>query len=125
MTSQGLQAFKDELAELEREDSAMDADRRQFLRQLVDHAHVIVPEHQSGDRVIFGATVTVKDEDGERRIYKLVGVDESDAKAGKVSWISPIGKALLGARVGDTVTLLTPVKEEDLEILSVEFKPIN
>lgn len=100
-------------------------DRRiRFLQRRMDIAEIVVPENQKGDRVLFGATVTVQDESGSNRIYKVVGIDETDAKVGKISWISPIGKALLQAKVGDAVLLQTPKGEEELEILKIEFKSI-
>lgn len=101
-------------------------DRRiRFLQRRIDRAEVVFPEQQGGDRVLFGATVTVVDENGSTRVYKIVGIDETDAKTGKVSWISPIGKALLQARAGDVVLLRTPKGEEELEIKKIEFKPID
>jgi transcription elongation factor GreB len=101
-------------------------DRRlRFLQKRLDIAEVVLPENQKGDRVLFGATVTVLDESGGQRIYKVVGIDETDAKVGKISWISPIGKALLQAKVGDAVLLQTPKGEEELEILKIEFKKIE
>lgn len=101
-------------------------DRRlRFLQRRMDLAEVVVPEKQSGDRVLFGATVTVLDESENERLYRIVGVDEIDAKSGKVSWVSPIGQALLQTKVGDVVQLHTPKGEEELEILKIEFKPID
>ena len=101
-------------------------DRRiRFLQKRVDKAEVVVPENQASDRVLFGATVTVLDEESKRRVYKIVGIDETDAKTGKVSWISPIGKVLLQAKVGDLVLLQTPKGEEELEIDRIEYKPID
>lgn len=101
-------------------------DRRlRFLRRRIDLAEVVDPEKQAGERVLFGATVTVRDESEAQRIYRVVGVDEIDAKAGKVSWVSPIGRALLQASVGDSVLLRTPKGEEELEIEKIEFKPIE
>lgn len=103
-------------------------DRRiRFLQKRIDIAEVVDPlfqKEQKGDKVLFGATVSVLDEDEKKRVYRIVGIDETDAKAGKVSWISPIGQALLQARQGDVVTLKTPKGEEDLEIVKVEFIPI-
>lgn len=101
-------------------------DRRiRFLSKRLENAEIIDPRSQKGDRVFFGATVTVSsDEDGEKT-YRIVGIDETDAAQGKVSWISPIGKTLLKAKVGDTVTLRSPKGEVDLEILKVEYKEIE
>lgn len=101
-------------------------DRRiRFLQKRIDIAEVVDPSRQKGDKVLFGATVTVCDEDGAERVYKIVGVDETDAKTGKVSWISPIGQALLQARQDDTVTLKTPKGDEELEIIKVQYLPID
>jgi len=96
-----------------------------FLQKRLDRAVVVQPELQKGDRVLFGATVTVEDENGALRIFKIVGIDETDAKEGKISWISPIGKSLLQARVGDTVLLHTPKGEDELEVKKIEFLPID
>lgn len=101
-------------------------DRRvRFLTRRLDSAQVVDPAAQKSDRVLFGATVTVIDEDGRKRVYQIVGIDETDAKRGRVSWISPIGKALLQAKVGDVVLLRTPKGEEELEIDRIEYKAIE
>ncbi len=100
-------------------------DRRvRFLQKRIDAAEVVEPTQQAGPKILFGATVRVTDENDAERIYKIVGIDETDAKEGKVSWISPIGKALLQASEGDVVTLKTPRGTEDLEILEVRYVPI-
>jgi transcription elongation factor GreB len=101
-------------------------DRRiRFLQKRIDIAEAVDPEKQKGDKVLFGATVTVRDEESRQRIYKIVGVDETDAKAGKVSWISPIGQVLLQASEGDAVTLKTPRGDEELEIEKIQFIAID
>lgn len=101
-------------------------DRRiRFLQKRLEAARVVDPLEQKGDRVVFGATVTVADEDGHERTYRIVGVDESEPTVGKVSWISPLAKTLMGARVGDGVTLRTPKGEEELEVLEVRFVAID
>lgn len=98
-------------------------DRRiRFLTKRLEAAQIIDPAQQRADRVLFGAQVRVCDEDARERSYQIVGIDESDPKAGKVSWISPIAKALLNAKVGDVVTLRSPQGEEELEILEVQYK---
>lgn len=97
-------------------------DRRiRFLQRRLDHAEVVNPVEQKSDRVLFGATVTVCDEEGREKTYSIVGIDEIDAKRGYVSWLSPIAKAVLNAKVGETVTLRTPRGEQDLEILKLEY----
>lgn len=101
-------------------------DRRiRFLQKRLEAARVVDPLEQKGDRVVFGATVTVADEDGDERTYRIVGIDESEPTVGKVSWISPLAKTLMGARVGDGVTLRTPKGEEELEVLDVRFVAIE
>lgn len=101
-------------------------DRRvRFLTRRLDAAQVVDPAAQASEKVLFGATVSVSDGEGRSRVYQIVGIDETDAKRGQVSWISPIGKALLQAKVGDVVLLKTPKGEEELEIEKIEYKPIT
>jgi transcription elongation factor GreB len=95
--------------------------RIRFLQRRIDLSVVVDPTLQAGDRVLFGATVTVLDEDENERIYRIVGVDEIDAKNGRVSWHSPIGKTLLQRKIGDLVILKTPQGNEDLEITAIEY----
>lgn len=95
--------------------------RIRFLTKRLEIAQVINPLEQKGDTVLFGATVMVEDEDGKRRKYSIVGVDETDVANGRISWISPIGKALLQAQKGEVITLRTPKGEEDLEIVDVKY----
>lgn len=99
------------------------ADRRiQFLRDRVANMVVIDPKSQDQESVRFAATITVADEDGNEKTYQIVGVDESDPKAGKISWISPIAKALNGARVGDAVRVELPDATTELEVLNIEYR---
>lgn len=106
-------------------------DRRiRFLTKRLDRAEVIDPATQSSDRVLFGASVTVElldsqDDQSRSRQYSIVGIDESDPQRNRVSWISPLARALLGSQVGDVVTLRTPKGEEELEVLKIEYKPID
>ena len=97
-------------------------DRRvRFLIQRLESAEVVRSAGRETDQVFFGATVRVKSTSGERTVT-IVGVDEVDPANGRVSWISPIAKALLKAREGDAVTLRTPAGEERLEILEVTYQ---
>ena len=102
-------------------------DRRiRYLGKRLDNIEIVDPaKREPTEQVFFGATVKVRDEEEKERTYSIVGVDETDGKKGKVSWISPIGRALLKARVGDNVTLKTPNGEIDLEILEVAYKAID
>ena len=81
---------------------------------------VIDPASQPKDRVLFGARVSVLDESGKRRIYRIVGIDEADPARGEISWISPLAKALLNRKVGDVAVFQSPKGSEDLEIVSIE-----
>lgn len=98
-------------------------DRRiAILTKKIEAAQVVDPQKQSGDRVLFGATVTVEDENGDRKNFSIVGADESAPETGCVSWQSPLAKALLGKRVGDEAIIKRPVGEWIIEIVRVEFK---
>ncbi len=102
-------------------------DRRiRFLLKRLDAAEVVDPaaRRDERDQVFFGATVTVANARGEQRTVSIVGVDEIDTSRGYVSWVSPIARALLKAREGDTVTLRTPVGIEELDIVDVTYKPL-
>ena len=97
-------------------------DRRiRFLTKRLDSAEVVSGERVATDRVHFGARVEVEDEQGKRQIYVLVGPDEADPGARKISYQSPLGRALLKRHVGDVVTVKRPAGEIDLEILAVSY----
>lgn len=102
--------------------------RIRFLTQRIEMMTVVDPVEQAkiaNGRVFFGCTVTVENEEGEERIYSIVGVDEYDPGRGYVSWISPIGKALLGSREGDVVSFQTPGGVTELEVIKVEYKALD
>jgi transcription elongation factor GreB len=97
-------------------------DRRvRFLIKRLEGAEIVNSSGRDTDQVFFGATVCVKGAAGEKTVT-IVGVDEVDPAHGRVSWVSPIAKALLKAREGDHVTLRTPAGEEKLEILEVTYQ---
>ncbi|MEO6032189.1 MAG: transcription elongation factor GreB [Burkholderiaceae bacterium] len=98
-------------------------DRRiRFLTRRLDIAEVADPaQHFGGDQVFFGATVTYANPRGEERTVTIKGVDEADSLNGEVSWVSPIARALLKARVGDEVQLMTPGGLEQIEVLGVRY----
>ena len=91
-----------------------------FLIKRLEAAEIVRSSGRDTDQVFFGASVRVKGREGEREI-RIVGVDEVDPSRGHVSWISPIAKALLKAREGDTVTLRSPAGEEPIEIVEVSY----
>jgi transcription elongation factor GreB len=98
-------------------------DRRiRFLQRRLDTATVVVPgEQPEKGRVFFGATVTLEDEDSQRTTYQVVGPDEIDAKGGRISMDSPMGKALLGKHLDDTVTVHRPLGEIELTIVKIQY----
>jgi transcription elongation factor GreB len=96
--------------------------RLRFLTRRLDIAEVADPSlHHGNEQVFFGATVTYANSKGEERTITIKGIDEADSLRGEVSWISPIARALLKAREGDVVQLLTPGGVEKLEILEVRY----
>ena len=102
-------------------------DRRiYFLTKRLEDALVVDPEsREATDQIFFGATVCYATEDGEETTIAIVGVDEVDMEKNYVSWISPIAKALIKAREGDTVKLQTPTGPKELEILSVTYQKLE
>jgi transcription elongation factor GreB len=98
-------------------------DRRiRFLTQRLELAEVTDPSvHHGRDQVFFGATVTYVEESGQQRTITIMGIDEADSAQGQVSWISPIARALLKAREGDVVKLVTPVGMQEIEVLEVRY----
>ena len=146
MTPRGAERLRAELAELQRERPRLNAalgrvegserdvrgeqrrrmremDRRiEYLSRMHSNLEVIDPAQQRSDRVVFGATVTVRERSGGERTYQIVGVDEADPENGRVSWISPVARALVSARVGDTVTLKLPGGETKLSVIALRFE---
>jgi transcription elongation factor GreB len=104
-------------------------DRRiRFLVRRLDIAEVVDPlarrDDDSADQVFFGATVTVRNARGADQSVSIVGVDEIDTERGYISWVSPMARALLKAREGETVTLRTPGGVEELEVVAVRYLPL-
>ncbi len=151
ITPRGLQKLKQELEYLMREDrpqvvktvawAASNGDRSEnadyiygkkrlreidrrigWLTKRIEAAEVVNPAELSGDKVVFGATVTIEDEGGEAKTYQIVGEDEIETSEGKISWKSPIAKALLNKSVGDEVMIHRPKGEAWFEIVKLEFK---
>jgi transcription elongation factor GreB len=100
-------------------------DRRvRFLIKRLEAAEVVDAAGRDSDQVFFGATVVLKSSANNKTIT-IVGVDETDSPRNRISWISPVAKALLKARAGDKVTLRIPGGVEELEILEVRYDPID
>jgi transcription elongation factor GreA len=99
------------------------AGRIQELQNKIARAEVIDPSKINHDKVAFGATVTVLDVDtDEEKVYKIVGVDEADIKAGKLSIHSPMAKSLIGKAEGDEATVRAPARTIEYEILEIRFE---
>ena len=98
-------------------------DRRiRFLGKRLESARVVEPaEQKTRDRVFFGARVTYAAADGAETTVTIVGVDEADLAQGRISWLSPVARALLRARVGDGVSVRTPAGSETLEVLAIAY----
>jgi transcription elongation factor GreB len=93
-----------------------------FLSRRMKEAKVVDPAAQpERARIWFGATVTLADEEDSRRTITLVGEDETDASAGRISWNSPIGRAVRGAAVGDLRRVTLPAGERELEIVAISY----
>ena len=106
-------AAKQKLREVER-------DQRYFNSQL-ERAAVVDPAGQPRDEVHFGATVKMVGEDGKEHRFTIVGDDEADVTAGRISWASPLAKAMIGAKVGDTVKWRRPAGDTDVEIATIAY----
>jgi transcription elongation factor GreB len=98
-------------------------DRRiRFLTKRLDRVEIVDPSiHRGSDQIFFGARVTYLRPSGAQVTVQILGLDEADSSRGQITWISPVAKALLKARVGDEVTVLTPSGPEQVEVLAVDY----
>jgi transcription elongation factor GreB len=136
MTPDGARHFREELERLVQEERPQlvaaeepDTKRRlqevnqriDLLQQCLESAVVVSPPEER-DRVQFGATVTVRERSGEEMRYRIVGVDETDLDRGWVSWLSPVARALLNARLGERVRFRSPSGDRELTVVAVEYE---
>jgi transcription elongation GreA/GreB family factor len=105
---------KDKVAEIERD--------LRYVRARLDSVILVDPKTQNHDSVLFGATVEVKDEEGNRHTFHIVGEDEADASINKVSWVSPLAKSLISHKVGEIVNWQRPAGNINLEILDIRYE---
>ncbi len=99
--------------------------RMRYLESRIGMAQVIDPVTIKESKVTFGATVTLTDLSNDQKVvYKIVGEDESDATAGKISLVAPIARAMLGKRVGDEVIVKLPKGDREYEVVKIEYKAI-
>lgn len=96
--------------------------RIRFLTKRLEIAEIVDPSKQPNqDQVFFGATVTYQNEAGDERVITIVGIDEAEPLQGRISWVSPVARALLKSREGDVVQLPTPDGKQELEVLSITY----
>jgi transcription elongation factor GreB len=137
VTARGLEALHAEHARRAAERAALETPgseskpshalsvARARLRELderIASAVVVDPRAHPPDEVRFGATVTVRGESGGDRQYEIVGVDEADAAHGRVAFVAPLARALLGKRVGEVVVVRTPRGDEELEVTAIAYE---
>ena len=136
VTPLGLRQLQQQAAELEqtrqqlaprKEDpvvsqklAVVERDLRYFQARL-ESAIAVDPAQQDGDSVLFGACITVEDENGETHEFRIVGEDEADIAQNKVSWVSPLARALLGHKIGDSVNWHRPAGDLELEITEIRY----
>lgn len=113
-----LSASKDE-QQAQQKLAVINRDLR-YVAARLENALVTRPD-LNAEQVLFGATVTVEDEDGASHTYEIVGEDEADIKANKVSWVSPLAKALIGHKIGESVVWARPAGNAMLEIIAVNY----
>lgn len=118
VTGRGLALLREELAALTAARASVE--RRTELERRIASAELVPQPAEPRGTVHFGATVAVDGRSGRRR-YQIVGVDEADAASGKIAFLSPLARVLLGRAAGDTVRVRTPRGEEELEIAAVEY----
>lgn len=106
-------AARQKMREIERD--------QRYVSAQIDRAVLVDPTRQPHDEVHFGAAVKLLDGDGAERTFTIVGEDEADVSAGRISWASPLARALMGAKVGDTVKWVRPAGESEVEILSISY----
>lgn len=101
-------------------------DRRiRFLMKRLEIAEVVDPRDQDQERAFFGATVAYRDARGGEHTVSIVGSDEVDPARGRVSWVSPVARALLKSRAGDLVKVATPLGGEEIEVLEVRYEELK
>ena len=98
----------------------IDRDLRYFRSQL-ERATLVDTANQPRDRVHFGAVVKIQDEDGAEQEFSIVGDDEADVASGKISWASPLARAMIGAKIGDTVVWRRPAGEAEVSIVDIRY----
>lgn len=124
ITPEGYRALQEELAALEGEPRARERARRaQQLAAILEEVQVVTIEIPDEEHVYFGAWVTLEDEEGEETTYRIVGPDEADVKAGRLSVESPLARALIGKEVGESLQFERPRGAIEYTITQVSYRP--
>jgi transcription elongation factor GreB len=135
VTPRGLELLQTRLKELQESRDRLKVDDESLAKQKLlevkrdiryykaqlERAQMVDPAGQPRDEVHFGATVAILDEDGKRHAFHIVGDDEADVASGRISWASPLAKAMIGARVGDTVKWQRPAGATEVEIVAISY----
>lgn len=137
VTAKGLELLQARVRELTerheqlKRDSDEDSEARQKLREIdrdlryfrsqLERASLVDTAPQPSDQVHFGAVVKIKDDEGAEQEFAIVGDDEADVAAGKISWASPLARAMIGAKVGDTVVWRRPAGEAEVHIVDIRY----
>ena len=137
VTAKGLELLQARVRELTdhheqlKRDAPEDSEAKQKLREIerdlryfhsqLERASVVDTAEQPRDQVRFGATVRMEDEDGNVQEFSLVGDDEADVAQGRISWASPLARAMIGAKVGDTVVWHRPAGEAEVSIVGIRY----
>ena len=120
ITARGAKRLRDELKELRA--TSASSERATELEQILASVHVVEPPDAPSKSVTFGATVTVRNKEGATRTFTIVGVDELDFERDAVSWISPLGKALLNGDLGHSITL---EDGRNAKIVKIEYQGVR
>jgi transcription elongation factor GreB len=140
VTPRGLSLLRQDLERLEEERRRLESrgdegDTRRMAavldarvaetRERLESAVLVAPDQAQRDEVRFGARVRVLNEDDSEHVYQIVGVDEADAKNGRIAFVAPLARALLGKHVGEIANVRTPRGEEGLEVLEIEYDGVR
>jgi transcription elongation factor GreB len=136
VTPHGLQQLQHAMQTLEKERTTLSARKDdptaqqrlsminrdlRYLEARLEAAIIVDPQDQSREQVLFGAHVHVEDDEGQRQVFQIVGEDEADIAQNKVSWISPLARALIGHKPGEVVTWQRPAGNVELEIIDIHY----
>jgi len=137
VTAKGLELLQARVRELSERHEALkreaddDTQARQKLRETerdlryfnaqLERATLVDTAHQPRDQVHFGAIVKIEDEEGRTQEFSIVGDDEADVTSGRISWASPLARAMIGARIGDTVVWRRPAGEAEVYIVDIRY----